>query len=291
MSSDRLAGHSRGRGLAEATAPRPGGPVVVELIGIPGAGKTTLSREIVSLLRERGVEAGTVVGAARDHAARTIPGRGLEHVHPARLRRALLWQLFYLLATAPALRFRREHRALVRHVRGGQRALPIPRRVRRHIRYWFFQLGGRYRLLTTTSDGGEALVFDDGFLHRSVHLHASHLEEPDADRVRAYVDLVPVPDLVVVVAASREVCEPRVRERGVWAHSRHMTGRELSMYLANAERVVDVAVGRARRRGWTVIEVGNGGRDLELVRSDLREAMEAFPAIAAVPRIRTEATR
>jgi len=291
MSSDGLTGGVGSGALARVAGRRPGRPIVIELVGTPGAGKTTLSREIVSLLRERGVEAGTVVGTARDHAARAIPGRGLEHVHPARLRRALLWQLFYLLATAHALRFSREHRALVRHVRGGQRARPIPRRVRRHIRYWCFQLGGRYRFLTTTSIGGEALVFDDGFLHRSVHLHASHLEEPDAGRVRAYVDLVPVPDLVVVVSASREVCEARVRERGVWTHSRRLTGAELSRYIANAERVVDVAVGHARRRGWAVIEVENGGRELEQVRVDLRGALERFPATAAIPRPRTEAIR
>jgi len=291
MSSDGLAGHAGGRGLPEATVPRPGRQVVVELIGTPGAGKTTLSREIVGLLRERGLRAGMVVDVARSHAAKTATGRALAGLAPGPLRRALQWQLFYLLSTVHAFRFGREHRPLVRLVRREQRVRPLSRRVRRHIRYWFFQLGGRYRFLTATSSGGEVLVLDDGFLHRSVHLHASHLEEPDAGRVRAYVDLVPVPDLVVVVSASREVCEARVRERGVWTHSRRLTGAELSRYIANAERVVDVAVGHARRRGWAVIEVENGGRELEQVRGDLREALERFPATGAIPRPRTEAIR
>jgi len=290
MSSDRPPGGGRSVGVPRAAVRRSGGPLVVELIGTPGAGKTTMSREIVRLLRERGLEAGTPVDVARDHAARTASGRAFARLAPARLRRGLLWQLFYLLATAHALRFGREHRALVRHVWIGQRARPIPRRVRRHIRYWFFQLGGRHRFLTTTANDREALVFDDGFLHRSVHLHTSHLEEPDADRVTAYVDLLPVPDLVVVVSANHDVCERRVRERGVWAHSRRLSGPELSCYLANAERVVHTAVQRARERGWAVVEVENGGRALEQIRGDLR-AVEAFSAFAAIPPMRTEAVR
>src|SRR5919106_1734867 len=125
-------------------------PLIVELVGTPGAGKTTLSAELVALLREQGIEAATVLDAAREHAGRTLLGR----------------------------------------------------------------------------------------------------------------------------LADREVCERRVRERGVWPHSRHLSAAELSQYLRNAEAVAGLAVRRARERGWRVVEIDNNDRSPDQIRGELKRALE-----------------
>jgi hypothetical protein len=72
------------------------------------------------------------------------------------------------------------------------------------------------------------------------------------------VDLLPKPDAVVHVLAPLEVCDRRVRERGIWRHSRRLSGRQLVRYMAEAEHVVQAAVARARGLGWTIIEIENG---------------------------------
>jgi hypothetical protein len=254
-----------------ATAVR---PLVVEFVGTPGSGKTTLSTALVALLGERRVGAATIVGAAREHASRTLLGRAIERLAPHSFKRAFLWQVFYLLGAIHAFGFARDQHALTRHVVGTQLGRLIPRSTRRHILFWFFQLGGRYRFLTATPFPGGVLVLDDGFLHRCVHLTASHVEEPDAERVAAYVDLLPRPDLVVFTTAGLEACERRVWERGVWPHSQHLSAAELSRYLRNAERAVQLAVRRARERGWTVVEIANEGRDPHMVARDLARAVE-----------------
>jgi hypothetical protein len=249
-------------------------PFVVELVGTPGAGKTTLARELVGRLRERGLRAGTIVEVARAHAARTRTGRALAGIAPRALRRPLLWQVFYLAAAGQAVAFAVRHPSLVARVVRGQLARPISPAMKRHDLFWFLQLAGRYRFLWATSGGGEALVLDDGFVHRSVALHASHVEDVDGDRVAGYVDLVPEPDALVHVRAGRGTCERRVLERGLWRHSRHLSRAEVSRYLDNAERVVDAAVARARERGWNVIEVDNGDRAADVVGKELGEAIE-----------------
>ncbi len=248
-------------------------PLVVELVGTPGAGKTTLGREVVRILRAEGVRATTVIDGAREHAARTLPGRVVRGIAPQRLRQPLLWETFYVLATLSAIGFSLDHARLAGGVLAAELGRPIPTSRKRHDLFWFFQLAGRTRLFSSTSRPGEALVLDDGFLHRSVQLHASHLDVPDGARVRTYVDRIPRPDLAIVVRTDRGLCERRVRERGVWRHSRHLTDEELSRYISNAERVVDVVAHRARERGWTLAEVQNGARDLDAVRSDLEDAL------------------
>jgi hypothetical protein len=98
-------------------------------------------------------------------------------------------------------------------------------------------------------------VLDDGFLQRSVHLHASPVESPDVEQVDAYVDLVPPPDFVIVVSASRATCERRVLDRGVWPHLRHLDAAALSRYFANAEEVVGTVARRVGEKGWRITEI------------------------------------
>jgi thymidylate kinase len=263
-------------------------PLVVEFIGIPGSGKTTLSLELAGLLQARSVPASTVVGAAREHARRTRLGQWIGQLESARLQRALLWQLFYGYGLGHALRFMHERPMLTRHVVRSQFRRRLPIAGRAHVLWWFFQLAGRYRFLTTTARAREVLVLDDGFLHRSIHLFATAVGEPDSRAVAAYVDLLPVPDVVVFTVADRETCEERVRQRGLWHHSKRLRHNTLSAYLANAECVADLAVRRARQRGWRVVAVNNADRTLDRVRRDLERAIDQPPLLPAgvIPLVR-----
>lgn len=259
--------------------PVPGRPLVIELVGAPGAGKTTLATALVGLLREQGLEAASVIDAARGHAARTGIGRVIRRLAPRRLRRPLLWWLFYGLGLLHAVAFAREHRRLVRHVLSTQARRPLRPRLKAHILFWFFQLGGRTRFLATTARPGEVLVLDDGFLHRAVHLNADPRTDPDPRSVHLYVDLLPRPDLVVAVVAPPSVCDRRVRDRGVWRHSRHLTSAELSRYLAGARQVTDLVLDRARGGGATVVEIRND-EPLDRVLSTLRSTLPRLSGAA-----------
>lgn len=244
----------------------PGDVTVVEVVGAPGAGKTTLTALLRDELDRRAVAADTVVGRAREHAARTRPGRIADRVRPARLRRALLWQVFYATTSVDAACFAREHAALARCAIASQRGRPLPVRRKAHVLYWFFQLGGRLRFLHRTGRPGEVVVVDDGFLQRTAHLYASHVEEPRRDAVDAYVALVPPPDLVVHVTAPDDVCARRVLDRGLWAHSRRLTRTDVERLVAASRHAVTRATEAARRRGVPVVQVPNGdggGRGLD----------------------------
>jgi broad-specificity NMP kinase len=252
MSSETPRDLSRSNG-----SPSTGRALIVELVGTPGAGKTTIARQLVDDLRARGCKAATVIEAARTHAARTPLGRRIDRL-PRPLKDPLLWQLFYVRGTVEGFAFAWEHRRLAYRIIRTQLRRPVPAAMKRHTLYWYLQLAGRYRFLLASSDGREAILFDDGFLHRAVALHASHAERSDARAVSDYVDLLPKPDAVVHVLAPLEVCDRRVRERGIWRHSRRLSGRQLVRYMAEAEHVVQAAVARAKAHGWTIIEIENG---------------------------------
>jgi hypothetical protein len=246
-----------------------GPPFVVEFVGTPGAGKTTLALRLVSLLDRQAVPAMAMIDAARPHVARTRVGRVINLVPSASARRALLWWAFYTLGLAHAVAFAREHRSLTHLVLRSQLRRPLPLRRRLHILFWHFQLCGRYRFLTTTADTGEVLVIDDGFLHRAVTLHASHCEQPDSAAIARYLDLAPGPDVIVLTIADRDVCETRICERGIWRHSRKLTHPELARLVGNCELAADLAVSHARHRDWVVVGVENSRREFARVEADL----------------------
>ncbi|MEX0985636.1 MAG: hypothetical protein WD096_11405 [Actinomycetota bacterium] len=224
----------------------PAGAVVIEFAGCPGAGKTTAALEMTRILRARGLDAVSMVEAARPHAARTRVGRAVA-VLPARWRGPLLWQVYRWHGRRGARAFREDRVALA----------GLASRSDRHTKTWFFRLAGRMRFLVGSPEPGEVLVIDDGFLHRSVALHASPSVEPDLTAVAAFVDLLEQPALAVHVRASVPTCAARVRERGLWRHRAGWSDEDLDRYVVNASAVVEAAVARARERGWNVVDVDN----------------------------------
>jgi hypothetical protein len=253
---------------------------VVELIGTPGSGKTVLSSEIIDILEAGGWKATTIVGAARSHAARTRLGRVIVRLLTGKPRRLALWWLFYVLSSVNAVAFVVEDPALSFTVVRTQLGRSLPLRRRLHVCFWFFQLAGRIRFLRRTAREFEVLVVDDGFLHRAVHLFASHVDHASDASVTRYVDLLSAPRLVVYVRCDEQICEERVRRRGVWRHSRRLTVGELSRQLVESEKVVDIATRRARERGWAVSDVDNENRPRADAGADLAPVLAGvFPPL------------
>jgi hypothetical protein len=244
-------------------------PFIVEFVGTPGSGKTTLALRLVALLEQHGVPAGTVVDAARPAVARTRAGQLLNAVPSARVRRALLWWAFYAMGVVHAVLFVRERRELVSGVVRSQLRRSLPLRRKLHILFWYLQLCGRYRFLVRSTRPGAVLVIDDGFVHRAVTLHTSHCERPIGPAISRYLDHIPRPDVTVLTIADRDVCECRIHDRGIWKHSRNLSKAELARYVDNCELGADLAVTDARRRGWVVVGLENSRREFARVEADL----------------------
>jgi len=253
--------------------------MIVEFVGTPGAGKTTLVPAIIDFLREKGLCGFTVLEAARPYAQRTWLGKTISLL-PSVLQRPLLWQVFYWLSARHRLQFRN----LISHVRNQlSDSSASPDLGLRRVQYWFEHLAGYYGFLTSQQHLSEALVFDDGFIHRVVHLFASDSERPDPQAVAAYLDLIPQPDLVIVARSPLRVCTDRVYKRGIWDHSRHKSPEEVQRFLANSEYVVNMAVDHIKGKGWKVIEVYSGSDDPNQTIMEMRNKLNKITVFPQKP--------
>lgn len=258
-------------------------PLVIEFLGTQGSGKTSLLPTVVAFFKEQGVQARTPTEAARPYAKRTWLGKIVSALSPSALREPLLWQVYYRMSMLARLEFNRKYRSLARFVLKTQRSRPNAASVKeRRILFWFSHLTGIYTFLNRYACENEALVFDDGFVHRTVHLNASPVENPQKENIIEYLSQIPVPDLLIVPRVPLDVCMERVQRRGVWDHFRDKTQAELRDYMANSECIVNIAVNELERNGCAVVEIDNSDADVQKTITELREKLSQI-RFAALP--------
>jgi Ser/Thr protein kinase RdoA (MazF antagonist) len=247
--------------------------MVVELAGPPGAGKTTLLPAVLRACAGAGLQPYTVEQAAREFGRRTAIGR-LACVLPGDARGRALWALYLLLSGFGAVRFLLAHPALARYVVANQRRRPAAADARqRRTVYWYFRTAGSYAFVRAHGRPNEVVVVDEGFVHRTVQLHASSVERPDPAQIRRYVELLPPVDLLIVVHAPEALCRRRVLERGVWSRLAHRQPDEIELFVSNAHRALELAAEAVRGSGLPLVEVENAG-DLDPARAELHHAVE-----------------
>lgn len=250
-------------------------PVHIEFLGTPGSGKTTLLSALANFLKANQLQPYTVLEAARPFALRTRAGRAVNTLAPMPFRRALLWQVFYMNSLISRASFISQHKSLIQQVTDHQRQRPKEAGVQeRGVLHWFYHLAGYYEFLKSRIKPSEVLLFDDGFVHRVVHLFASEIEEPDVPRITTYLELIPKPDLIIIPSTPLALCEQRVHDRGLWKHSQHKSIEQVKNYLANAERVVQITTDYLQEQGWPVVHLENGDRNQDQVAEDLYRKLE-----------------
>lgn len=252
--------------------------MIVEMLGAPGAGKTSLLPAAREYFNRRGMRAYSVVEAARPAAARTGAGRLAARLLPTRLRSFVLWQVYYAYSRRFRRLFRRQCPGLVEEVLSYQRSRPISSYDRRHVLRWFLHLTGAYAFLKNSLKSDEVLIIDEGFVHRVVQLFASEVEELQPHRIYTYLDAIPRPDLLIYVTASAGASRQRVFERGVWERFQRKTEADTLRFLERSQAAVEIAAGYLASSGWPLVQVSNDGRELETVRLELQAELAHWAA-------------
>lgn len=243
--------------------------MIIEFIGTPGSGKTTLIPVLEKILADHDLVGQTVVEASRPVVARTLPGKGINRLAPPSLRSQLLWQAFYWWSYLSRRQFSHENPALVSHVRMTQAARNITAEEREHNLSWWFNLAGNYQFLKTRINPGEALLLDEGFSHRVVQLHASDREEIDQDNLYKYLRLIPKPDMLIFIDVPSALCEARVYERGLWTRFKTKSREQVAQYIMNAHHVVNLTVEFLKSCQWDVIEINNSTGSISIAESEM----------------------
>ena len=247
--------------------------MIIEFLGTSGAGKSTLFPVLIKLLRDDGLPAMSAVEAIHFHMRKTCVGRLVCCLMPPALQGPILWRVFYwFILKFSIAKFAMENSRLTSYVVKSQLHRPIPRRHRWLILSLFFEMAGWYQFLKYRLQQNEALIFDEGFVHRATHIFVSESEPLCAEQIAAYLEWIPRSDLVIWVQAPLDACLARIYSRGLQVRLRNLETSEVTRFLANAEQVVNITAQYLSEIGYNVIQVENNS-DLTTSTSELRRQL------------------
>lgn len=232
-------------------------------MGLPGAGKTTLARELCRHARSRGCrsfEADEALYTALRRRTRWYNlRRPLAYCTYARGRRWL--DAVYArprFAYESLGRFLDSHDGMA-HALGA--ILRRPERFQDSARLikWLVQLFSGYALAADMLTQDEILILDEGFCNRALSIFGYCSGAVDPDQVRAYIAAVPAPNAVMCVDASSQTREARLAGRGLPSRLRNADAARRSELDRNFEVCLAVTAAELAARGIPVLHVNNDG--------------------------------
>lgn len=232
--------------------------MIIEMMGTPGAGKTTLRAQLVQNMKDVGIQANTMHDFAVTYTAATFWGRLTRILVPRSKQSTAHWRIYLIHNRIAQLGFAVQHPILVAKVLIHQWRRPKAALVRSRLSIRrFLQLTGAHRWVTRRAPKDHVVLFDEGFVQRSVLLFASDVETPPYQYVREYLMSIPLPDLLIYPKSSLRTCIAQVFKRGVWGPFRGKSYDEICRFIRHASEVIEFAAEVMRERSVPIIEVEN----------------------------------
>jgi thymidylate kinase len=228
--------------------------MIVEFVGAPGTGKSTLAVAAREILHDYGLKAMLMREAGLQCFQRSFLGWLIYSVAPLRWQERLSHGILRRLLFLYKLKFAAKNRKLTRQLLGVLVRRQLSGQDKRKVLHFFFRDAGYYQFLHRRMRPNEALIFTEGLVHRATSLYASPFEEPDAAEILNYVHLLPQSELVIWIQAPLDVCVKRVILRG--ADIRYV-GEQLTPFVTNSAKAIEVAMQGIREMGWRTVQLSN----------------------------------
>jgi adenylate kinase len=237
-------------------------PKFYEVVGVPGAGKTTFVRNMASrAAKGRFVEldAALVAALARQSPkALRIPASDRKASGADNPYKSFIGAHFY----GSVARFE----SLVDFVTGHDRyvqtvidavAETSDAEARRLMLAWLFNLFAKYQYVATSSKSDGQILVDEGFVGRVVTLFAYRETIPPAEAIRAYVEAAPKPEAVIRLNASLAECHARLtgRPKGPPTRFRSLSQEQQFQTLENCRRCIEIALEELSKSGVRIVDI------------------------------------
>jgi hypothetical protein len=232
--------------------------MIIEFVGPPGAGKSELVSIARIILAELGLNAMSSDRTARLLCLKRAPlGKLIVLIAPQRWQERILSAVSRRLLMLHRLYFAFQNRSLVLHAVRLLFGTNLSSKDRRTILGYFLRDCSFYQFFRDRLRPDEVLVLGEGLVHRITSLYTSAQEEPHPHEILKYIGLLPQPDFLIWVNTEIGTCVNRVISRGEY---RRYLDEELTPYVRNSARTLEIAMRDIEERGWPRGEVNNNGK-------------------------------
>lgn len=251
----------------------------LEMIGSPGAGKTTLCERLAGIPdggkgRLLGLQKALWLSLTRRlgdawwrRVVRLIPSSIGERNSPAIFMRT--GDYSRAMAT-----FCARNQALMRTVFAAQ----LPDAPDSKVCFWLLNMFAQYQFIDEKLEPGESLLLDEGFAQRAITLFA-YGPSIDTELLERYANQIPLPEFLCVMTGRTEYHENRTMDRhsGPPERMRSLSLQARRTVYMQCDRIMDCIVPILERRGTAVIAVGSDSRPDDIAGRILMAMQDGCP--------------
>lgn len=262
----------------------------IEFMGAPGAGKSALRDALVERFRRGGVICATAEEALVS-ALRRCPDIGLWRLLLRLVPRRWLARRVYAVLSrtgAQARAWRRFEAAMPDAWAAAVESHALDTAPPEEKSLGLSRLkatAAAWELIGACSGADEPVIFDEGFLQRSMGIFLSPASEaaPDAAEIARYLDAIPRARIAVLVEAETQTCLERLRSRprGLPRRLADADDDEMHAFLAAGRELFDALAESIQARGAVVVRVCNDGppaREAKNLAETISRHIERRPA-------------
>jgi thymidylate kinase len=239
--------------------------MLIEFVGAPGSGKSTLSLALVKRLRILGKNAYLSDEAISIFLARSDLRKIISPFLSAGNQKVALSKYFSFIGSWYLLKFKIKHYTFWRIIDQSFQGRRINQEHLQMIRGYFNRTMIYFQFIEEYQLSDEITLFDEGFAHRITHF-ISELESPDENEILKYLSFMPKSDLLVYLSAPLEICVERVQSRGLRGRLKNKNSQEVSQFIENSICALNIGVDFMSTQGISIIEINNTD-DLETTAS------------------------
>ena len=228
--------------------------MIVEFIGLPGAGKSTLMQAAKDTWNQLGLKALPASEIGPYYLRRTLLGRIICLITPTKRETWVLNGIYRRFIHLYRVKFALKNPKLAWQVINFILHRPLPWKDKKVILGWFFRDASYYEFYQERLRPEELLLLEEGIVHRATSLYASPVERLDPNQIRRYISALPRPDLIIWIHTSLDTSVERVISRG---EQRRYLGKDLRPFIASSAEIIELAMQTVKGVGCDIIQINN----------------------------------
>ncbi len=244
----------------------------IELLGLPGSGKSTAYRMLLAHCTRKRIHIHTLHEAAY-HALQSCDQtryvKILARMLPYRIGYRLVGRFPKTVDDVLYQKFQKfvgERPQLAAVIQRWQaQSSEHPQDLGLLVFLWFFELFSSYQLVSDHIKAHVPVVIDEGFCNRALTLFAyhSHISRSELER---YIEHIPLPQLVLYVDTSPAIAETRLQSRGYPIRMHAMSSDQKIRFMKRMASCVDTICQQLSQKHVDVLHISNDCSEEDLSR-------------------------
>lgn len=235
---------------------------LIELTGISGSGKSTITPIIKKFLKTEGFEVYDkyiLVLRCNEFPVNRRFSTVFIRLLPASFRDKML-ALFYRVLDNKRIylaHYLLENLGFYETTINNISEAPIPFYQKNWLILWWFNLISTYQMAVESLEKNSILILDEGFYHKLINFYVHLGHDLEYSKIQTYVESIPHIDILIHIETSIDKCIERFSKRNLPRVIRGRTMQEVTNYLENSKKAIEYSNNLISTKGTKIIKIEN----------------------------------